>query len=289
MRRINYFLTGIIRPAESHVISFNDHTLRYYSFTIGTDVPDTYLFFIGGSGCVSLKYYLREYLKGLKGNIRVFALQKRGVNHYTTGIIGCSEEFYRNDYLEKWISDQELFINYILEHSEVKPEHVVILGVSEGCTTSAVLANRVPHITHLSMIGCGGMRFIDELRLLKHKGFISFDVDALYQKVMKEPTSTSGFVAGHTCRYWASLLEVDPVRFLIGLDIPIIVVMGDNDRSVPVESVLYLKRMFKRADRDNLTVVIYPGADHTLSAPGMDYRLDFMKRLSGWIYRNNIR
>jgi len=286
MTGINYLPTGMTTPLETHTIHIDSRQLRYYTFTIGSLPPDTYLFFIGGSGCASLRYYLRGYLKGLKGNIRVFALQKQGVGPFTTGLFGCPEEFYKNDYFERRVNEQKAFITHILEHDRGRPENIVILGVSEGCTTAAVLANRLTSVTHLAMIGCGGMKFIDELRLLRDRGDVSFDVDALYETVLKEPESTSRFIAGHTYRYWASILEVNPSRFLLDLDIPVIVAMGEKDRSVPVESVLYLKALFERAEKDNLTVLIYPDADHTLKSSHRDYREEFLKRTSIWIYQN---
>jgi len=229
---------------------------------------------------------LKEYLNGLNGDIKVFALQKRGVSHFTTGLFGCSKEFYKNDYFDKWVSDQEAFITHILKTSKNKPENIVILGVSEGCSAAAVLANKFPSVTHLAMIGCGGMKFIDELKILARKENFSIDMDKEYRKILRNPNSTSKFVAGHTYKYWSSLLGVKPIKYLLSLDIPIIVAMGEKDKSVPVESLLFLERQFNLSGKQNLTTIIYHNADHTLKSPQKDFRQEFMQELGKWIYKN---
>ncbi|HFD32928.1 MAG TPA: hypothetical protein ENJ28_09525 [Gammaproteobacteria bacterium] len=285
--KFKYFLTSFGNSVDVSSININgSQGLKYYTFSIDGDSHDTFLFFIGGSGCSSFRYYLREYLKGLKGHIKVFALQKRGFNHFATGLFGCSEKFYKNDYFNRWVSDQELFINYILKNAKETPENIVILGVSEGCSTAAVLATKMESVTHLAMIGCGGMRFIDELRILFKRGQIPFDIDKEYEKIFSNPDDTSIFLAGHTYKYWSSILDMDPLEYLLSLDIPIIVAMGDKDKSVPVDSIIFLKRQFKKAGKQNLTAIIYHGADHTLRSSEKDFRHDFMKQFGEWIYKN---
>ena len=59
-------------------------------------------------------------------------------------------------------------------------------------------------------------------------------------------------------------MDLDPMRYYLKLDIQILVGVGENDRSVSVESAEYLSDNFRRASKDNLRLRIYPGASHIL-------------------------
>lgn len=281
--KVGYFVTSYFDPLDRHNFFLNDkaHHLDYYTFRIGKNDPDTFLFFIGGSGCISYNYYLKRYLHGLKGEIQVFAIQKRGVRHRTTGVFGCSKDFYFNDYADSCFSDQQAFLTYVLMSSKANPKNIVVLGVSEGCETARRLAVNNQQITHLIMIGCGGMKFIDEMRLLL------FDVDEYYQKVLDNPESTQDFIFGHTYKYWAHAWEEGqecPISDLLSIDIPILAVMGEQDRNVPIASIYFLWKKFNNAAKDNLTAIVYPKADHTLEAPHKNYREELMESMGTWIY-----
>ena len=63
-------------------------------------------------------------------------------------------------------------------------------------------------------------------------------------------------------------------------NIPILVGIGELDESVPVESVSFLEAKFGEKGKRNLTVKVYPGADHRLSADGVSYRNEFFAELS---------
>lgn len=55
--------------------------------------------------------------------------------------------------------------------------------------------------------------------------------------------------------------------------------MGEADRSVPVASARSLAAEFQAAGKRNLRPEVYPGADHRLSAPGVEYRDAFFHTL----------
>ncbi|MBI5025699.1 MAG: prolyl oligopeptidase family serine peptidase [Nitrospirae bacterium] len=272
-------------PLEPQIFKHADGTESlYYQFSIGDGTnADTYLFFIGGSGCHSHKYYLRQYLEGLSGNIKVLALQKRAVGDRTTGLFGCSDQFHEFDYFAQWVSDQSQFVSRILNSATIKPRKVLMFGVSEGANVAAAIAASESRVTHLAIIGHGGMKQIDELRILAGKNKFPDDIENNYRKILTDPTSTSKRVYGHGYRYWASALDLDPMDFYSKLTIPVLVGFGENDSSVPVEAVYYMKERFQALGKSNLTLFIYPGADHVLNANGKSFRPDFFKKLTDWL------
>jgi len=279
------FLESYTNPLKPQVFKLADGSeSMYYQFSLdgGLDA-DIYLFFIGGSGCHSYKYYLRQYLEGLSGNIKVFALQKRGVSDRTTGFFGCGEQFDEKDYFGQWVADQREFVSRELDSVASKPRKVLLFGVSEGATVAAAVAANEPRVTHLAIIGGGGMKQIDELRILAEKKKFQGDIEDIYRKILADPESISKKVYGHSYHYWSSVLDRDPMDFYARLNIPILIGFGENDSSVPVEAVLALTHQFQAMDKTNLAVHVYPGADHTLKAKEKSYRPDFMKRLGDWL------
>ena len=284
--KAGYFFSSLTNPLEPSKVQLRDgvETLSY-SFVIG-DAPEaeTVLFFLPGSGCSSLKYYLRKYLEGLEGNIRVFAMQKRHVNNGTTGIFGCPEGFDEWNHFPQWVDDHDWFVNKTLAGLPYKPKHILLLGVSEGGSVASALAARNPAVTHLAMIGHGGMKQADELRLLMSKQYPKLDMDGELAKVLAEPGNIEKHFLGQTYKYWAGQAFVDPLQFLLPLPVPIIVGFGTEDRSVPVESARLLERRFQEAGKSNLALELYPGADHFLvGKDGTDYRPVFLKALSKWL------
>lgn len=292
--KAGYFLSSLVNPLEPAPILLDDGTeTLYYTYTIGDAAKtDTVLFFFAGSGCHSLKYYLKKYLESLDGNIQVFGLQKRFVSHGTTGLFGCPAGFDEVNHFPQWITDHDWFIRKTLATLPKKPKRVLLLGVSEGAHVAAAVAVRNSAVTHLAIIGNGGMRQVDELRLLVGRQYPSVDpavdFDAECAKILAEPQNAHKRLFGQTYKYWASVAFFDPLDYFLPLQIPIIVGFGEKDQNVPVESVRYLERRFQEAGKKNLTLIVYPGADHTLTdSDGRSYRPDFLRYVSDWLKSHN--
>lgn len=284
--KAGYFFSSLANPLEPAKVQLSDgaETLSY-SFTIGNaKEPETVLFFFPGSGCSSLKYYLKKYLQGLEGDFQVFGMQKRFVSHGTTGVFGCPDGFDEWNHFPQWITDQDWYVRKTLAALPYKPKRVLLLGVSEGADVASAVAARNPAVTHLAMIGNGGMRQVDALRILVARQYPTVDFDAEFAKVQAEPRSIDKRILGQTYKYWAGQAFLDPLEFLLPLRIPIIVGFGEEDQSVPVESVRLLERRFQEAGKRNLLLQLYPGADHTLAGKdGAEYRPVFLKSLSNWL------
>jgi len=253
----------------------------YYTFSVGRESPsDTLFFFYGGSGCSSWKSVMPGYVKGLTVNARVFVLNKRFVPDRSTGLFSCAEAFHLANNPAQWLADYSEFLNAQIHSAESKPKNVVLVGVSEGSVPAAMLAAISPHVTHLALIGSGGYSLRKSLRTLKHKGVVDFEVDAGWEKIAADPRSIQKNWYGNPYRWWSDFLDVDPLPELLKLNIPIVLGIGEQDQSVPVESAKYLEHSFKTRGKDQLTVHVFPGADHRLVAPGGSYRDEFFTRLS---------
>lgn len=253
----------------------------YYAFAVGSaPTSDTLVFFYGGTGCPSWKSVMPDYVGGLTVNALVFVLNKRFVADRSTGILGCGRDFHLKNNPDQWVSDYSEFIAAQLAAVPTHPKNVVLVGVSEGAIPAAKVAGRSPAITHLAIIGSGGYSMRKSLATLGERGAIPFDVDSAWEKIAADPRSIEKSWFGNPYRWWSDIMDLDPGADFLALDIPILIGIGERDQSVPVESARYLKTKFTEAGKDNLTLRIYPAADHRLNGNGVSYRTDFFAELS---------
>ena len=251
----------------------------YYRFDVGKAPYETYLFFYAATGCGSLKAYLPAYVEGLGVSAKVFALNKRFVGDKSTGMFGCSEAFHKNNSLDRWISDYTDFVTTQLKKAKRPPKNVVLVGVSEAGFATVRTALNIPEVTHVALIGNGGYTMRRSLKTLYEKGSIVFDVEKGAKKIAANPNSIDDTWYGNTYRWWSKILDYDPLPYLLRLKVPVLLGMGENDKSHAVESGYYLKSAFQKAGKTNLMLKVYPKADHRLQDGDTNYRKVFFKTL----------
>ena len=242
---------------------------------------ETLVFFVAGSDCASMQYFLPHYFRGLEGEsgpIRVFTLQKRFIDTHTWDRDGgCSHDFVKADHFSQWLADQTEFILAQLarmhaqraEQAQRLPQRIVIAGVSEGGEVVPALARSIPGVTHAVIIGNGGMDPIDAYRLLlaTHASAGAARALAALESLPRhasDPDAVSAALGGRTWRYWLELAALHHTENLLALSIPLHVAMGAEDTALPVASATYLRDQFESHRKDNLRLCIYAGADHGL-------------------------
>lgn len=254
----------------------------YYSFTVGElTQPDTAIFFYGATGCPSWKSVMPDYVSGLTINAQVFVLNKRFVSDRSIGFFDCGDEFHLKNNPDQWIADYSEFIKSQIRID--KPKNVVLVGVSEGGLIATRVAGLLPQITHLAVIGDGGYTMRKSLTTLNEKGTFGFNVEKGWAKIINDPRSIDKKWLSNTYRWWYDVMDIDQLQDFLKLNIPILVGIGEQDTMVPVESAYFLKSKFDAAGKTNLTLKVYPGADHRLSANGVSYRKDYFVSLSNLI------
>lgn len=252
----------------------------YYSFVAGdASQSDTVVFFYGATGCPSWKSVMPSYVSSLTVSARVFVLNKRFVPDRSTGLFDCGREFHLVNNPDQWVADYSEFIAAQISAATPKPRNVVLVGVSEGALPATKIAGLSPAITHLAIIGSGGYSMRKSLATLKQRGAIRFDVNSGWEKIASDPRSIEKNWYGNPYRWWSDIIDINPLPDFLKLNIPILVGIGEQDESVPVESARFLETKFKEAGKGNLIVRVYPGADHRLSGNGMSYRSEFFAEL----------
>lgn len=234
-----------------------------------TQFPETFLFVVAGSDCMSMRYVLPQYFQGLRGasgRIRIFILQKRFIEARTYGRVwGCGDAFIQADHPSRWIADQTEFIHAQLEMADANgqpPRRIVALGISEGSEIIPILAQRIARITHAAIIGNGGMDPDQAYRLLAQRHGFAQAPAAIEQACSGKSDSVAHIVAGRTCRYWSELRTNRHSENLLALRIPVFMAMGEADALVPIESAWFARDQFAFHGKSNLRLLTFPGADH---------------------------
>lgn len=255
----------------------------YYMFETGTPIsPETLIFFVSGSGCASVKSRLPTFFDPMRDvGVRVFALQKRGISENSGGFV-CSEVFEAADYFERILSDQQEFIAKKLATYATKPRAVILIGASEGAVVAAKLASLDSRITHLGLIGSGGSTLREDLRILSERTWYLSSPEETYRWIADDADNLAKSVWGHSYKYWSSMLDVNIGDILLALEIPIVLVMGQDDESVPTDTAVGLKKRFDQQKKHNLIFHIYPGADHRLMSHDKtkSYSRNFLEEIS---------
>lgn len=258
----------------------------YYAFDVGQpSAGDPLIFFISGSGCASVRPRFPAYFAPMNNlPAHVLVLQKRGIGPDSTGN-DCSDTFIANDYFERIVEDQRAFIDQQLKIRPSEARAIILMGASEGAMVAAKIASADRRISHLALIGSGGATMRENLRILAKKSWRFSAIEDTFGAVSMEPHSLSKAVHGHSYKYWNSVLDVDLGQLLLPLEIPILIAMGQNDESVPAEMAVKLKEQFDRRGKTNLTVRIFPDADHRLQdrARSKSYAGDFLQEFAALV------
>jgi hypothetical protein len=154
----------------------------------------------------------------------------------------------------------------------LKPDQLIVVGVSEGFQVGAKLAAIEPRITLVGLFVGNGLNpfydFIIAERMKMERGEqtfadTQFAIDEIWKaarEIYADPESTEKYWMGHTYRRWASFTSEDPVRSLMKVDARIFVACCALDNNTSVLRADYIPLEFLCEKRTNLTYKIYPYA-----------------------------
>lgn len=266
-------------PSLTRVNGSSGESLEIFSIDTAPN-PQQAIFFVSGSGCASLRYFLRSYFSGLDGSYRIYAVQKHGVGATEAGF-NCSEQFYDRYILPDLLTRNRDAFRWV--RSQWPGKVAAVIGASEGGGIAAALAADNPDAGRLIVIGSGGMKFRQLASIIAKRRNMEEEMRTGVARIDANPNDARTMVFGMTPRYWTSVLDVDPLADYRRVSQPILLVIGERDENVPVEAALYLKDVFAGERRHNLYVEIVPGADHVLKRNGSDLKPELMRRFGKWL------
>ncbi len=161
------------------------------------------------------------------------------------------------------------------EFLETKPEYktVVLVGYSEGGFILPRLflgLKSQKKISGLVLCASGGFSFYDNLKFqqistanfsLKYRKSLD-RLDQTIAEIRASYNATDKFYFGWPYSKWAYFMSYRPAEDLKKIDLPLLILHGDKDLNIPVESSRHIVDELYKAGKPNYSYREYRGADH---------------------------
>lgn len=255
--------------AEQNIINADDGypivTYELISDVPGSNkIPRAIFFYIQGSEFESVINKTGMLASSVILGGKMIVSEKRGVSHNSIN----KDECYKYDTKECRVNDN---LKVIKEYLKRFPSDipVILIGGSEGGDIASVIASMENRISYLILIGSGGgISQEAELKLLSKTGRADFGngyttiLDTLFDEI-KNSIDDSKIWAGHPYRRWKSYLNDSSASYLEKTTLPVLILHGEKDNSVPVESARELYAFLNSKGKQNIKYIEYKNTDHS--------------------------
>lgn len=222
---------------------------------------------IQGSGRESIKRRFGWGIEAASLGYDILYMEKYAIND--------SIKFLETDCRERRTDDVNNILGYVVDSIyRGKLKEVMIFADSEGGVVAPEIAVKNKIVRRMIIMGNGGLNGEKKIHLIFEKerrnnikGYLrqsgietKEDLDELLSEIRTDPSTNKMFL-GYTYKYWNSYIYYDPGIYYDKLFIPTMVVVGENDSSIPVESVTELRERYK--ERKNFSFIVIPNVDHS--------------------------
>ncbi|HPF27378.1 MAG TPA: alpha/beta hydrolase, partial [Steroidobacteraceae bacterium] len=254
-----------------------------FELTIGASRDDGGLIvFVPGSGCEPVGSQVQSMFHDAPGNWYIMTREKQYTRSLPFALLGCSNEFHHHTTYPQLIKEQIEFARAAIAANPDTCRRVLI-GYSEGGTVAPFVAAAVPGFTHVIVLSAGAMRGEDELRTTLAIDNEAGAVDRIIRAIRAAPRDIRNEIQGEKYRYWASMLDLEPMQAYQGIDTPVLMLHGDTDTVVPVAAALFARARAQVLGKRNMTVEVLPRLGHGLGLDSADGRARFWRRVNDWL------
>ncbi|MCC6676601.1 MAG: alpha/beta fold hydrolase [Phycisphaerales bacterium] len=214
---------------------------------------------------------------------RVMVVEKPGVNFCDSPgqpgtAMDCSEEFLREQTLERWAGAVSAALESALALPGIDPSRVLVSGHSEGGIVAAAVAAQRAEVTAVGVLACGGpSQLFDMAELARRPRFDGEpeedrearveEVYNAWSRIAADPMSTTKFEWGHPHRRWSTFLSTSTLDELLKSRARVYIAYGTADQAVPVASTDVLRAELVRRGRE-VTCERIVGVDHGYAMAG---------------------
>lgn len=251
--------------------------------------PHPAIVFVHGSGPEGR--YASRFLADRFARAGVAALiyDKRGV--------GASGGDWRHADFDTLAGDAAAAVHLLARDPRIRPDAIGIHGHSQGGTIAPLVAARAGHVAFVIASGGSGTSMVESERwslthfvserdsnradsveaaryidLVTRVAYAGAPYAALDSAVAVDSTRRWFFrVPGRDDPYWTfsrAIASYDPLTWWARVRVPVLLVYGAADARTPVlRSVAAITHALRSAGNADLTVRVFPGADHTFRLP----------------------
>lgn len=252
---------------DEHPVEFHNQNVKLAGSLLlpKSEVPVPAVVFVHGAGQQTREAYREAGEYFARQGIAALIYDKRGVGQ--SGGVYESREPYEN-----LVNDALAGIAFLKQRREIAPSQVGIWGLSQGAYISAAAGSRSEDIKFIIVVGAevaDGMMTYYRDNLFRKYGLSDTLRDVAEKMQFLQDTLPHNLPDGFGLSSFASRSYPPQDQYVhpawCQVNQPVLAMWGQLDQHVPVgESVAGLKNSLARATNEKWTIIILPGAKHSL-------------------------
>jgi pimeloyl-ACP methyl ester carboxylesterase len=222
-----------------------------------TSIPCPAIIMIHGSGYAkrNIPYATKLAEKGLA----VLTYDKRGCGKSGGKYEGNLNVSTRN--LKLLAHDALAGIQVLLSNPRIDKNNIGTWGISQAGWISPIVATESKSVAFMVMLSCPTVTVIQEL---KYSDLAENDPDVFTKYTPEEIDDHMNSWSLSNVYFKIVGFNVDPVDYLKELDIPVLWIYGEQDRSIPARKSI---EIIQTLDKDKFEIKSYPDYGHFLKCP----------------------
>lgn len=189
-----------------------------------------------------------------------------------------SEGTYGEHSIENLVADTENAINYLKQTREIDSARIVVAGYGLGGYVAMAVAARNPLLRGCIFMASPAEPYLPDLAVLRQKelaqqeGWTEEKLSTSIQRVRDQVDLISKISGNwvklggkpYSLHFSRSCLEFAPLQNLRSIFMPVLVMHGTSDRSVPKSQAEILVKTLIESGNNNVTLELLPRLDHWL-------------------------
>ncbi|MBU1304093.1 MAG: alpha/beta hydrolase [Alphaproteobacteria bacterium] len=252
-----------------------DGSLIHYTLDRPSGRPEGLMLLSQGSGCApGATNASIATVRAAFPRYAALVVEKIGVTPdaaITHGYTDCPDAFVQRYTVSQRIEDYRAVLSQLQLDPDLAADHLLLFGGSEGGLAVAMLAAELNPVATIILSSAAGTPFGEMVRsTVPPEGHPT--IDAGFAAARANPDSAELF-AGSTYRFWADIVDVKAVDFMLQTSSPFLLIQGDLDTSSPVASARLTADAFAAEGRCTLTYWEFPTLDHSMKMPDGSSRM----------------
>lgn len=259
---------------KAHELKRDDNT--FITYYLERNNSDVLLLILQGSDCNSVAHIplIKSHLKDVWPDADLLTIEKYGIDanlvYQTESIRGdCPKPYLQYDSPEQRVNDAIRVLNKVRQQYSYRK--VIVLGGSEGAVIATVLSSKLDNLSATVAFNGGGRWFLDDV-LHSIEAEAKTPTEALENKTdfkafadsLRSGEDTQMGTTDHGYGWWKSVLALDQQTVLRMTNSPILIIQGQQDRSVSPKHVTEMINTLQNLGKNNIKYLTYPDLDHSL-------------------------